>query len=124
MNKINWSAVSVLLAILIVVIGWGVSVEIRISSHASIESVSDEQKKLETRISNRQIAEDTRDAAADARMSNLEKLLVPIIVDYRVRKELEAAKALNRSIKTPEVNKEAKKWADEEIQRGRGMQQR
>ena len=123
MERVNWSFVSVVLAVLIVVIGWGVSVEIRISAHASIESVAEEQKKLETRISNRQTTEDARDAASDARMSNLEKLLVPVIVDYRVRKELEAAKA-SHSVKVPEVDKEAKKWVDKEIEKGRNMQQR
>ena len=123
MGKIDWSFIGVIVAILIVVVGWGVSVEVRMSSHASVQSVEQEQKQLESRIAMRQTAEDTRDAAADARMANLEKLLVPVIVDYRVRKELEAAKS-SHSVKIPDIDKAAKKWADEEIQRGRNNVQR
>lgn len=70
-NNIDWGFVSVIVAVLIVAVGWGVSVEIRMSQHASFNTI---QESIDTLVS---------------RIQNIERLLIPVIVDYRVRKEVE-----------------------------------
>jgi len=125
-NWLDWGFVAIVVSLLIVVISWGVSVEIRMTQHASIDRV---QESVDTVAS---------------RIQNIEKLLLPVIVDYKVRKELEdrAARAaasiseypINpapapsiRSIKPvkpttakkpDDLEHRAQKWAEQEILRG------
>jgi|GEM_PF-4405330 len=126
-NWLDWGFVAIVVSLLIVVISWGVSVEIRMTQHASIDRV---QESVDTVAS---------------RIQNIEKLLLPVIVDYKVRKELEdrAAKTTTsifsespvnpapapsiRSVKPvkpttakkpDDVEHRAQKWAEQEILRG------
>ena len=115
--KLDWNFISVLVAVIIVVGGWGVSVELRMAQHASLNTI---QESLDN---------------VNSRVQNIEKLLMPVIVDYRVRKELEdrAAKAIPTPPTPPapkvtshphpapvksDVESRAKQWAEEEIRRG------
>ena len=56
---VDWGFVSVVVAILIVIIGWGVSVEVRMAQHASLNTV---QESVD---------------AIGSRTQNIEKLLLP-----------------------------------------------
>jgi hypothetical protein len=116
------------------VIGWGVSVEIRMSQNASFNTIQD---SIDTLV---------------GRTQNIEKLLLPVIVDYKVRKEIEEKMSkilppipfptppilLEKPViksptkvptiapsyvepnvqQTPEMIDKAKKWAEEKIQEG------
>ena len=117
--RIDWGFISVISAILIVSIGWGVSVEIRMSQHASMKNI---QESVDTLVS---------------RTQNIEKLLVPVIVDYRVRKEVEekiakfkhhspsptSAPSLPNVTQTPEMINNAKMWAEDRIREGQPNQE-
>jgi prefoldin subunit 5 len=116
--KIDWGFISVVFAILIVSIGWGVSVEIRMSQQASMKTI---QESVDALVS---------------RTQNIEKLLIPVIVDYKVRKEVEEkiakikhhaptlspvpAPAVSLPVvsQTPEMINDAKRWAEDRIMEG------
>ena len=117
---VDWGFVSVVVAILIVIIGWGVSVEVRMAQHASLNTV---QESVD---------------AIGSRTQNIEKLLLPIIVDYKVRKELENMSASHTTPepsiglkvspkmtikatgpkKAEDIEHRAQHWAEQEIMRG------
>jgi hypothetical protein len=127
-KQVDWSFVSVILAAIIAIIsaiGWGVSVETRLSQHASLNTI---QESVDNLV---------------GRTQNIEKLLLPVIVDYKVRKEVEEklSKALpapyirspappdlldpngSPSItpdvqQTPKMVSDAEKWAKEQILKG------
>lgn len=125
MNKIDWNIVSIILSILIVTVGWGVSVEIRMAQHASMNDLEESIDHLTTRV------------------SNLEELLIPIIVDYRVQKEVEITKK-KETIPPPmppmppnnekpkdtpmkplsQVISDAERWTQEAITRGQNKKKR
>ena len=120
--RIDWGFISVVFAILIVSVGWGVSVEIRMSQQVSIKNI---QESVDALVS---------------RTQNIEKLLVPVIVDYRVRKEVEekmskikhppvpspvptSAPSLPVVTQTPEMINNAKRWAEDRIREGQPNQE-
>lgn len=61
---LDWQAMGVIVALIVGVVGWGVSVEVRIAQQSNVESVT-------------------------KRIKNLEELLVPMLVDWKVNEELE-----------------------------------
>jgi hypothetical protein len=134
-KQIDWSFASVVLATIVAIIsaiGWGVSVEVRFAQQASLKTIQESVDALASSVS-----------ALNSRTQNIEKLLLPVIVDYRVRKEVEEklSKALpapyirspappdlldpngSPSItpdvqQTPKMVSDAEKWAKEQIQKG------
>jgi hypothetical protein len=80
--KINWDILAVVVSLLVIIVGWGVSVELRMAQHSTIQSIEASVVSVKGSI----------DALA-TRVQNIEKLLTPVIVDHRVQKELERLKA-------------------------------
>lgn len=62
--KIDWQAVAVVVALLMTVLGWGVSVEVRMAHYSSLQEIHD-------------------------RLGVIEKNLQDLLVDMKVREELE-----------------------------------
>jgi hypothetical protein len=96
LGSFNLGMLETLVIVLIAVIAWGVSVEVRLSNHNTMQSIL-------------------------KRMENLETLLTPVLVDWKVQKELE-----KRGIKEPpecerkhlpKMRKDAETWADDAVQR-------
>lgn len=115
--KIDWSIVSFIASLLIVVISWGVSVEVRMTRHVSIQTVEDSVEVLTVRV------------------ANLEQLLVPIIVNYRVQEELKKvdtsassesprkpvlieAKPGEPISRTKKILEDATRWTHQELEKG------
>jgi hypothetical protein len=101
MGKIDWGAAAVLVPTLLALLGWGISIEVRLSRQS-------EAKELSTRI------------------QNLETLMLPLLVDWKVEQELKKhaaeppapAPVLPR-ISPPKEERlrvDAKKWAEGAVQ--------
>jgi hypothetical protein len=61
--KVDWQAAAVVVFIVAALIGWGVSVEVRLAQHAGVEMMSQ-------------------------RIKNIEDLMTPVLVDWKVQQEL------------------------------------
>ena len=61
--KIDWQAAAVVVFIVAALIGWGVTVEVRMAQHAGVEALSQ-------------------------RIKNIEDLMTPVLVDWKVQQEL------------------------------------
>jgi hypothetical protein len=87
-RRIDWQAISVAVFLFITVIGWGVSIEVRMAQHTSYENLID-------------------------RVENIETNMLPVLVDYKVRKILEDE---GYSVDEKEVvHAQAKKWAETQL---------
>jgi hypothetical protein len=62
--KINWGIAEVVLAAIVISVGWAVSVEVRMAQHKSLENISQ-------------------------RLGNIEELMLPVLVDFKTRQEVE-----------------------------------
>lgn len=61
--KVDWQAAAVVVFVVAALIGWGVSVEVRLAQHAGVETLSQ-------------------------RIKNIEDLMTPVLVDWKVQLEL------------------------------------
>jgi len=73
--KINWGIAEVALAAVVIAVGWAISVEVRMAQHKSIENISQ-------------------------RLENIEELMLPVLVDFKTRQEVEKRLA-ERGYRTP-----------------------
>jgi hypothetical protein len=111
--KVDWQAAAVVVFIVAALIGWGVSVEVRLAQHAGVETLSQ-------------------------RIKNIEDLMTPVLVDWKVQQELRkygVMVAPTPMSPTPspdppvlpvvpgppkrsqsEIEKDAQKWAKEQVQ--------
>ncbi len=110
MNKVNWPVVQTLVTILLILIGWGISVEVRLSKSDSIGDVSKRVESYEQTTINR--------------ISNLENALMPVLVEYKLGLLLkEKAPALPpvppapspTSMVVPKARKDAENWARSQL---------
>jgi len=73
--RFNWTALAIMITALIAVMGWAISVESRLTEYKASMNLNE-------------------------RVKNLEELMVPVLVDYKVKKEmekLEAERAVRRA---------------------------
>jgi hypothetical protein len=103
--KIDWQAVAVVVALIMTCLGWGVSVEVRMAHYSSLQEI---QNRLEV----------------------IEKNLQELLVDMKVREELEKKGIVGLPVipapkpdeALPDVNQirndlqsSAKKWAESQL---------
>lgn len=150
--RINWNALAAIAPLFIVILGWAISIEVRMSQHANIETIQNEinAMKLEEHqerqtISNQINSFTTEVRGLVRRIQNLEEILTPMLVDYKVRKELEKSTPAPNPAPAPApptwdratpslpkfsllpnpsqspIEKEAEKWAKEAIQKGQQL---
>ncbi len=120
-SNINWSAISVMATFVIIIISWSISVEVRLSAHQASTI-----KNLNTTIE-----------SLNQRVKNIEDLMTPMLVDWKVKEELRKL-GIRRSSLTPpsatpaplpplppvppsteppkEIKESAQKWAESQIQ--------
>lgn len=117
--KVNWTVIGILAPILGALIAWAISIEVRLNQYQDSLELSD-------------------------RVSNLERLLLPVLVDWKVEQELKKVAKLERpnpvrvaphqpessipdtvgvvpkSVKPvlPKMQKDAEDWAQEAIRQG------
>jgi len=60
---VDWQAITVIVFIIAGMIGWSISVEVRIAQHASVETLSQ-------------------------RIKNIEDVMTPVLIDWKVQQEL------------------------------------
>jgi hypothetical protein len=101
--KINWNIAAIVLPLLVGLIGWGVTVETRIDRALDV----------------------------DARLSNIEELLRPLLVEYEVRKRLDEMYSTDPMTappepepETPQVREEIAREVDDRIKQWAPPQKR
>jgi hypothetical protein len=94
--RFNWNAIAAIGPIIFVIVGWGISIEVRMSQRLDIQSIEKELGaiRLEEHQQSQTISNQINNFTTEVRgmvrrIQNLEDVLTPVLVDYRVRKELE-----------------------------------
>lgn len=117
-RRINWSPIQIAVPLILALLGWGVTVEVRLSKSDSIGDLSHKVDRLERVLGER--------------ISNLENALMPVLVEYRLSQLVKGRNdSLSKEVPAlphmtarptitfddapPKAKKEAENWARSQL---------
>ncbi len=102
-KKFEWSMFTFLVPIILAVIGWGISVEVRMSKSDVL---------IDAKVAKMDSALDFSE-----RVKHIEDMLLPLLVDWKVNQELKKLQSKPMAAVPDKVREDAKQWAELEIKK-------
>jgi hypothetical protein len=130
--RLNWGAIGAIIPLSAVIFGWAISIEVRLTQHSEIGTIKgdlnilkEEMHQDAQKLTDEIIGYSAEVRGLTRRIQNIEEILTPVLVDFKVRKELEKAllpplppaPALPSPEQKP-IEDKATKWAKDAIQKG------
>ena len=125
-KKIDWTMWAVIVPAIFAVVSWAISVEVRSSRSdaASDARMTKLETSVDSRVSKLESSMDTKLAKMDAtlniekRVHNIEDLMTPVLVDWKVRQELKKHGISNIAPQPlADDEKKAQTWVKSQIPR-------